>query len=165
MAFTYSDLFTYESFYIFMNTCMIEYTGVTLLKDMCGKKTGSNVNKMVFNPKDGSWIVHSHKKKKTTKVVEFKGVHTRFEESSLDKVYSSTFKIFSGRNRVKQIDSDVFDEFSRYIYDIGSGSKDNVVINNSTDLIRVEGVNLENKFDIKKRYKIPSGKYSFVRIY
>ena len=212
MAYHYTDLITYESFNIVMNTCMIEYMDATLLKHMCGKKPGTKVEKIVLNPKDGSWKipkrpVHVSAPKKT--FVEFKGVHTRFEDSdasldkeqsngsgekkkslgsgekkksgnkdtSLDKdleyipndVKSSTFKVFQGRKRVnkiyKEYDYCFYDEFSKYIYDLGSGSKDTIAVNDSDNLIRVAGIDLEPQFELKKRYKLPFGNYSIVRIY
>jgi hypothetical protein len=186
----YSDLIAYESFSIVINTCMIEYSNVTLLKHMCGKKPGTHVDKIVLNPANGSWNIYKSKfqsspspllpEKKKSTFVEFKGVHTRFddegkapalEDSTEDLEYvpnvvdSSTFKIFSGRNRVKNIDDDIFEEFSAYIKNLGSGSRDTIVINRTNDLVRVAGVNLEDRFEDKKRYKLPSGKYSVVRIF
>ena len=194
MASHYADLITYESFSIIMNTCTIEYSGVMLLKHMCGKKPGTKVDKIILNPKDGSWSLPSETKKKPLhapipkkpNMVEFKGVHTRFEDSedkdaSLDKeqsrdsgdelvytpiqVESSTFKFFTGRNRVRKIDDDMFEEFSKYIHDLGSGSKDTIVINNADDLVRVAGVNLESHFILNLRYKLPSGNFSISRVF
>ena len=180
----YSDLITYESLFIVMNTCTIEYTDVTLLKDMCGKKAGAYLNKIVLNPKDGSWTIPNSLSKaapvptpKKT-FIEFKGVHTRFEDESLDKdssldddlvyipntIKSSTFKFFQGRKRVTDV-YDLHDEFSKYIYDLGSGSKDTITVNDADDLIRVAGIDLEPYFELKKRYKLPFGNYSIVRIY
>ena len=196
MTFTYVDLITYESFYIiFMNNCTIEYSDVTLLKHMCGKKPGTKVDKIILNPKDGSWTIPKSKTPVPKKplVVEFKGVHTRFEDGEvtgdnpigLDKatvsdnpiglddnlvyvpneIKSSTFKIYEGRRRVTRISYDVIEEFSKYIHDLGCGSTDTIVINNSTDLIRVAGIDLESHFILKLRYKLPSGNYSIVRVY
>lgn len=171
----YSDMFQYSSFV--MNTFKIEYSGVTLLKDMCGKKAGDKIDKIVLDPSNGSFTVKSYSKKipvpKKPNMVEFKGVHTRFEDEDDDDdleyipnvVESSTFKIFTGRNKVTRINDDMFDEFSNYIHELGCGSKDNLVINCATDLIRVAGVNLESYFDLKKRYKLPSGNFSIMRIF
>lgn len=174
MANTYADLFEYESFHVLMNNCTIEYMKVKLLKDMCGKKAGTELDKIVLNPKTGLFTI-----KKTVKLpppskpsfVEFKGVHTRFEDSDEDLVYvpievkSSTFKFYEGRKKVTQIKDDLFEEFEKFIHDMGSGSRDKIVINHAYEFIRVSGVDLESLFDLKKRYKVPSKKYSFVRVY
>ena len=192
MASKYANLFEYESFRIVMNTCMIEYTCVTLLNQVCGKKPGDQIDRIVLNPADGSWSIPVKTKKKPlmapvpkkSNIVEFKGVHTRFEDSdeSLDKeqsrgsgddleyipndVKSSTFKVFQGRKRVTDT-WDLYDEFSKYIYDLGSGSKDTIAVNaaHGDGLIRVAGIDLEPQFELKKRYKLPFGNYSIVRIY
>lgn len=181
MATMYADMFEYETFVFIMNTSMIEYTNVKLLKDMCGKKAGSEIDKIVLNPANGVFTIHKTKKtlpqKKKPNVVEFKGVHTRFEDSdeSLDKdddlvyipneVKSSTFKFYEGRKKVTNIHDDLFEEFKNFINDLGSGSRDIIVINNTDELIRVAGIDLESRFEVKKRHKLPSGKYSFVRVF
>lgn len=180
----YSDLFEYASFSVVMNTCMIEYTDVKLLKDLCGKKAGTSVRKIVLNPKNGSWSIPKTNNTKPApmpvlkKTVEFKGVHTRFEDKdeSLDsddelvyipnEVKSSTFKVFQGRKRVTDT-WDLYDDFSKYVYDLGSGSKDTIAVNaaHGDGLIRVAGIDLEPHFELNKRYKLPFGNYSIVRIY
>lgn len=172
---TYSDLFEYESFCVLRN---IEYTKVKLLKNMCGKKAGTEIDKIVLNPATGVFTIQKTlPQKKKPNVVEFKGVHTRFEDSdeSLDKdddlvyipneVKSSTFKFYEGRKKVTNIHDDLFEEFKNFINDLGSGSRDIIVINNTDELIRVAGIDLESRFEVKKRHKLPSGKYSFVRVF
>lgn len=174
MANTYADLFEYESFQVLCKK--IEYMKVKLLKDMCGKKAGTEIDKIVLNPANGVFTIK--KTKKTVPVhkpsiVEFKGVHTRFEDKdeSLDEdlvyvpieVKSSTFKFYEGRKKVKLIKDDLFDEFEEFMRD--TGKSDKIVINHASELIRVSGVDLDSIFDLKKRYKLASGKYSFVRVY
>lgn len=174
---TYCDMFTYGSFVIVMNTRMIEYSDVTLLKNMCGKKTGTKLDKIVLNPRNGSWSIPvsaaAPSPKKYT-FVEFKGVHTRFEDDEEeDLVYiprdvpSSTFKMFQGRKRVKCFNTDfsAYEEFSKYIRELGCGSKDTIVVNHSNDLIRVAGIYLDSYFEMNKRYKIPYENYSIMRVY
>lgn len=85
MANQFSDLFEYDSFAFVMNTCTAEYTNVTLLKDMCKKKAGTHIDKLSMNPKTGKFSIIStkvsaseHEVAKT--LVEFKGVHTRFDD-------------------------------------------------------------------------------------
>lgn len=175
MANTYADLFEYESFQVL---CNIEYMKVKLLKDMCGKKAGTEIDKIVLNPANGVFTIK--KTKKTVPVhkpsiVEFKGVHTRFEDkdedTSLDEelvyipieVKSSTFKFYEGRKKVKVMKDDLFEEFEEFMRD--TGKSDKIVINHASELIRVSGVDLDSIFDLNKRYKLASGKYSFVRVY
>lgn len=182
----YSDIFQYSSFSVIMKNCTIEYYNVTLLKDLCDKKAGYKCDKLILNPANGSWTIPKTKgitkapvPKKKPNMVEFKGVHTRFEDKedmSLgkeelvyipNKIESSTFKVFEGRRRVKRIfeDSDFYEEFVKYIHDLGCGSTDNIMVNNSIDLIRVAGIDLEPYFEINKRYKLPYENFSIVRIY
>ena len=175
MAFTYADIFQYKSFVF--NKSKIEYSVVTLLKELCGKKTGSKIEKIVLNPADGSWTIPKSKAppvptpKKT--FVEFKGVHTRFEDSDDEIVYtpntveSSTFKVFEGRKRVNRISSDsaFYEEFVKYINDLGSGSQDKIMVNNADNFIRVAGVNLESYFELNKRYKLPFRNFSISRVF
>ena len=172
----FADLIEYTSFHIVMNTLMIEYTGVTLLKHMCGKKPGTKIEKILLNPKDGSWSIPKTAPvpdpKKKNIFVEFKGVHTRFEDSDesieniLEYVPSSTFKVFEGRKRVTKIDVDTefYEKFCNYIHDLGSGSSQLVTINAATDLIRVAGIDLQAYFELKKRYKLQFENYSIVRV-
>jgi hypothetical protein len=170
----YADMFEYASFFVVMNTCKIEYNDVKLLKDMCDKKAGTKIEKIVLNPADGSWSIPKTKGARPAPVhvpkkkVEFKGVHTRFEDESDDMVYvpniipSSTFKVFQGRTRVRNISIE-FDDFSKYIQELVGD--DTIVVNHSKDLIRVAGIDLEAQFDLNNRYKLPFGNYSIVRIY
>lgn len=177
MANTYADMFEYESFHVLRN---IEYMKVRLLKDMCGKKAGTEIDKIILNPANGAFTIPKTKKVAQPKkplVVEFKGVHTRFEDSdeSPDKdedlvyvpneVKSSTFKFYEGRYKITEMRDDLFEEIEKFMRDMGSGSTNKIVINNSSEFIRVAGIDLESRFDLKKRYKLPSGKYSFVRVY
>ena len=85
MANRFSDLFEYDSFVVVMNTITLEYTNVTLLKDMCKKKAGTHIDKLSMNPKTGKFSIISTKVSVTEQevaktLVEFKGVHTRFED-------------------------------------------------------------------------------------
>lgn len=192
MASQYADLFEYASFAVTRKNT-IEYTDVKLLKDMCDNKSGTKVDKIVLNPADGSWSIPKSKGARPAPVpapkkkVEFKGVHTRFEDNSdelgsdesLDKsakpelvyipntIISSTFKVFQGRMRVRNIpmEYEFIEEFSNYIHDMGSGSNDTIAVNHSMDFIRVAGIDLESSFEVNKRYKLPSGNFSIVRIY
>lgn len=173
MANTYADLFEYESFHVLMNNCTIEYMNVKLLKDMCGKKAGTEIDKIVLNPATGAFTVPKTKNVAQSKkplVVEFKGVHTRFEDKDEDLVYipvevkSSTFKFYEGRKRVGLMTFELFDEIEKFMRDIGKSDKI-VITYDDEGLVRVAGVDLESRFDLKKRHKLPSGKYSFARVY
>ena len=187
MASKYADLFEYASFAV-TRKFTIEYTDVKLLNDLCGKKAGVSVNKIVLNPANGTWSIPKTNGTRPAPVptpkkkVEFKGVHIRFEDSedksplldkdeSLDLVYipnkipSSTFKVFQGRKRIYDLykEYDFPDDFSNYMYDLVGD--DNIVVNHVKDLVRVAGSDLETMFEVNKRYKLPFGNYSIVRVY
>ena len=78
------------------------------------------------------------------------------------EVKSSTFKFYEGRKKVKVMKDDLFEEFEKFMRDMGG---DKIVINHASELIRVSGIDFEPIFDLKKRHKLPSKKYSFVRVY
>lgn len=169
MANTYADLFEYESFHVF---CTVEYMKVKLLKDMCGKKAGTEIDKIILNPANGAFTIPKTKKKavvpsKKPLGAEFKGVHTRFEDSDEDFVYipnkvkSSTFKFYEGRKKVRLMTYELFEEIEKFMNEMGRS----VITYDDEGLVRVAGVDLEPLFDLKTRYTLPSGKYSFVRVY
>ncbi len=173
---TYADMFEYSSFVIVTNTCKIEYSDVTLLKDMCKKKAGTKLPKIVLNPKTGAFTIPRAARVTVKKAapVEFKGVHTRFEDKdeSLDKPKkkratkkeTTVFKVYKGRCIHKVDDKDkAFDTVTDSIVDIlGMYELKNQLSVNGDGCIVMNGV--WDEFDTKTRYKTESGEYSFKRI-
>lgn len=173
---TYADMFEYASFTVVMNDCTIEYSDVTLLKDMCKKKAGTKLPKIVLNPKTGAFTVPRAAPVTVKKApVEFKGVHTRFEDeehSSLDKPKKkratkkekTIFKVYKGRC-IHKVDDKAFEQvtdsicFNLNLY--GTDMKKHFSIDTNGCIV-FEGN--WGEFDTKTRYKTESGEYSFKRI-
>ena len=89
MTHQYSDLFTYET--LAFDGANVSYSNVTLLKDICAKKAGVSVDEIRLNTRTGKFTVPRSKAtaRSTTAIetaartlVEFKGTHTRFEDST-----------------------------------------------------------------------------------
>lgn len=170
----YSDLFEYST----LNKSTLEYLNVTLLKNMCGKKAGTYIDKIVLNPVNGKFTIprkKSHKSDTDTAVmavkppVEFKGVHTRFEDNEdtpLDntKVLDSfAFKIYEGRKIHKVVKyDDAYEELIQSICEHVSINDIEIDIDSKNSLVNIStSKNLHTYFDMKKRNKTSSGKYSF----
>ena len=118
MAHQYSDLFTYQSFEVHGIT--ISYVNATLLMDLCGKKTGSELAEIQLNITTGKFTVPRRHSKRTDEIaaantlVEFKGVHTRFSdvEPPLEKGESSktgvvTLKLYEHKRKLFKYDSSI----------------------------------------------------------
>jgi hypothetical protein len=87
MATQYSDLFTYGTFVGIQDWRSVCYSNVVLLKDLCGKKAGATVDKIILDTTTGKFTVPRSTRTSTAMetaaktLVEFKGVHTRFPDS------------------------------------------------------------------------------------
>lgn len=92
----YSDLFTYCIFVGIHDWCTVSYKNVTLLKDLCGKKAGTTLGEIRLNMTNGKWTVPRGESSKgkpeeeteteAKTLVEFKGKHTRFQDSDDENV-------------------------------------------------------------------------------
>lgn len=181
MATAYADMFEYAQMSIITNTCTIEYTDVTLLKDMCKKKAGVKITKIVLNPKTGNFTIPRAKKipapVPVPAPVEFKGVHTRFDsepEKKKKKCVSkkkdeTVFKVYKGRNVYNVVDKhdEAFEDIIDKIDDILGGTEvlggiitPKVCHVNDDGCIVVRG-KWDEYFDTKTRYKSESGTYDF----
>lgn len=193
MANQYSDLFEYSSFAFLMNNSTLEYSNVTLLKDLCGKKAGTYIDKLVLNPANGNFTVARMRRANAVvaeaakTLVEFKGVHTRFESESetsekepspkrtrattkkKPKTNTTVFKVYRGRSIHKIVDKDdeAFEEIVDKIDEILGGTDmlggiitPDVCCVNDDGCIVVRGV--WDEFDMKTRIK--AGTYAFKRI-
>lgn len=181
---TYADMFEYSSFFMVMNTCTVEYKGVTLLKDMCRRKAGAKIDKIVLDPKTGKFSVPrapAPAPHPPPVPVEFKGVHTRFESesesesesepkpkkkrSSTKKKDITVFKVYSGRkiHKVSDENDEAFETVTDSIVDIlGMYELKNHFSVNGDGCIVVCGI--WDEFDTKTRHKTESGTFSFKRI-
>ena len=92
MANQYSDVFTYGTFGGIHDWRSVSYRNVTLLKDICGKKTGATVDEIRLDTTTGKFTVPRSTRSNTElesaakTLVEFKGVHTRFSEEPAEPV-------------------------------------------------------------------------------
>ena len=118
MATQYSDMFTYNTLaFDGANVC---YSGVTLLKDMCAKKSGTKLDEIRLDTRTGKFTVPRLTRAKTAMetaaktLVEFKGVHTRFEDKGtvFEKGESSrsgtvTLKLYENKRKLFKPDSTI----------------------------------------------------------
>lgn len=188
MATTYTDMFEYAQMSIIMNTCTIEYTDVTLLKDMCKKKAGAKIAKIVLDPKTGIFTIPRAKKTPVhvpvSEPVEFKGVHTRFESESEpepekkkrvskmktkkdEEVFMTVFKVYSGRKIHKVVDKndqafeDVVETVSGILNIYGYDFKNHFSVNDDGCIVLC---GRWDEIDTKTRHKTEYGNFAFKRI-
>lgn len=175
-------MFEYSSFAIMMNTSEIEYSNVVLLKELCGKKAGTKINKIVFNPANGIFNIPANVKitapRPKKPKVEFKGVHTRFEDEEVvppspvpekksqnkkEKTYTTVFKVYKGRciHKVSEFDDVAYecvvDEIEKILE--GHDLKNHITVDVNGCIVMC---GVWNQFELKKRIK--AGLYSFARV-
>lgn len=172
----YSDTFEYSSFCVIMNTCKIEYSGVILLKEMCGKKVGTKIDKLILDPSNGCFSIPKgvRKVKEVKPPVEFKGVHTRFESPEPEpkpkpkrttkkkEEYTTVFKVYNGR-KIHKVEKD--NEAYEWVVETIEKALDGRDLTNHFS-VNDDGCivmcGIWDEFELKKRIKI--GVYSFARI-
>lgn len=181
MANQYSDLFTYGVFGGIRDWHTVSYKNVKLIKDMCGKKNGDEIDEIILDTCTGKFTIPRTPAKKSpvtlTPPVEFKGKHTRFEEeppsppkkkratkTEKEKVHTTVFKVYSGRkiHKVEEFDDEAYEIVTDKIGDIleGYDLKNHFSVNDNGCIVMC---GIWDQFELKKRIKTESG-YSFARI-
>lgn len=123
----YSDLFTYGTFDGIQDWRSVSYQNVVLLKDLCGKKAGATIDKIILDTTTGKFTVPRTTRASTAMetaartLVEFKGVHTRFpddedsgvpedsdvpeDDEQVKKTY--TLKLYENKRKLFRPDSNI----------------------------------------------------------